>query len=149
MEKRNVNLKEEIGNAFLALALLGAIFFVLAQTPIKKVLDRHNRSVYERAYKEKIAKQVQKNKQSEYTEKITAYTYLQIFIENNLLKSPGSAKFPALSRCVVQKQGANTWLIKSYVDSENSFGAVIRTHFAGIMEKSGEVYVVKKLAVVK
>lgn len=149
MEKRKLNLKKEIGNAFLVLALLGAVFFVLSQTSIKKTFSRYNRSVYEKAYKEKIAKRVRENKQSDYTEKITAYTYLQIFVENNLLKAPNSAKFPALSRCVVQKQSSNTWLIKSYVDSENSFGAVIRTHFAGIMEKSGEVYIVKKLAVVE
>src|SRR5680860_229924 len=42
------------------------------------------------------------------------------------LKSPTTAKFPATSTAKVEKSANGTWIITSYVDSQNGFGAMIR-----------------------
>lgn len=44
------------------------------------------------------------------------------------LKSPASADFP-LGASVVIKPGHNLYVVRSYVDSQNSFGAMIRTNY--------------------
>lgn len=59
-----------------------------------------------------------------------AWSYATLFVEREL-KSPRSAKYPfaAASNGAVTYLGNDTYLVKSYVDSENSFGAMIRTNF--------------------
>lgn len=42
------------------------------------------------------------------------------------LKSPSSAEFPPTSEAEVQVTKDTTFLVSSYVDSENGFGAMIR-----------------------
>lgn len=60
-----------------------------------------------------------------------AWAYAQLFVEKDL-KSPRSAKFEfgAVSNGSVKYIGNNTYSVKSYVDAQNSFGAMIRTHFS-------------------
>jgi hypothetical protein len=61
-----------------------------------------------------------------------------ILVENHVkksLKSPGSAKFPfAASKDCVTKESDSTYFINCYVDSQNSFGALIRTYFQARVE---------------
>jgi hypothetical protein len=47
------------------------------------------------------------------------------------LASPGSAKFASLSdpSVTVKKTGACEYHVESYVDSQNGFGALLRTRF--------------------
>lgn len=45
------------------------------------------------------------------------------------LKAPATAKFCKYPDAIVACTGSNDYAIKGYVDSENSFGANIRTHF--------------------
>jgi len=45
------------------------------------------------------------------------------------LKSPATAKFPFVEFSH-RDLGNNTWRIISYVDSQNSFGALVRTNWA-------------------
>jgi hypothetical protein len=59
--------------------------------------------------------------------KITALTAAQECVKERL-KSPSSADFPWGSDCVT-KISDNTYVINSYVDSQNSFGAMLRTNF--------------------
>lgn len=69
--------------------------------------------------------QVSKNK--EQNSKITALTAAQEEVKSRL-KSPSSANFPWGIDCVT-KISDNTYVINSYVDSQNSFGAMLRTNF--------------------
>ena len=46
-----------------------------------------------------------------------------------LLKAPSTAKFPRTSDDQVTDMGGGTFEIKSYVDAQNSFGAMIRTRY--------------------
>jgi len=65
-----------------------------------------------------------------------AWVYTQMYVKNNL-KSPSTAKFPWGYTDYVQRNGT-TYTIKSYVDSENSFGAMIRTYFNATVREVSE-----------
>lgn len=60
-----------------------------------------------------------------------AYTMSKQFVEKNL-KSPRTAKFAKLwdDGVEVQSAGANRWHVESWVDAQNSFGAMIRNHYS-------------------
>ena len=50
------------------------------------------------------------------------------------LKSPSTAKFaPATEKAgrIIEKNADNVYFVKSFVDSQNSLGATIRTHYHG------------------
>lgn len=50
------------------------------------------------------------------------------FVENRL-KSPGSAEWPSGSDRFVTQVNDTTFLVDSYVDSQNGFGALVRTNY--------------------
>lgn len=56
------------------------------------------------------------------------------------LKSPSTAEFPGLFESInhVKYIGDNKYQIDSWVDSQNSFGATIRTRYSCIMVKEGD-----------
>ena len=60
--------------------------------------------------------------------KIKAFVYSHNCVEQQL-KSPSSAEFPYGTEGVT-KIDDKTFLINSYVDSQNSFGAMIRTKYS-------------------
>lgn len=65
----------------------------------------------------------------------SAYIISQDFVKQKL-KSPSTADFPYLdyqSDCIAD----NTWKVLSYVDSENIFGANIRTYFKVTLKYNG------------
>jgi hypothetical protein len=65
----------------------------------------------------------------------------QHYIKNKL-KCPSTAKFPSEkeSRYCVNESGKDTFQIYSWVDSQNTFGAMIRTQFiVKVYEKSGNI----------
>lgn len=67
------------------------------------------------------------------TDKSMAYVMSQNFAKRNL-KSPSSASFPAGIDQYSSAIGECKFLIESYVDSQNSFGATIRTNYSAVME---------------
>jgi hypothetical protein len=56
-----------------------------------------------------------------------AYIICQMHIKSRLV-SPASADFPFLDYSV-RKMGKQRYIVQSYVDSQNAFGATLRTHF--------------------
>lgn len=52
----------------------------------------------------------------------------QLFVEKTL-KVPSTANFPGLFKSSVIKKNSNTYKVSSYVDSENGFGAIIRSTY--------------------
>lgn len=46
-----------------------------------------------------------------------------------LLKSPSTAKFSGNSSTRTQEVASGVWTVHGYVDSQNSFGAVLRTNY--------------------
>ncbi|MCZ8330414.1 MAG: hypothetical protein O9282_03785 [Flavobacterium sp.] len=59
--------------------------------------------------------------------KIEALSYSQVCVEQNL-KSPSTAEFPYATDGVVQINDS-VFVVNSYVDSQNGFGAMIRTKY--------------------
>ncbi len=68
-----------------------------------------------------------------------AYIYSQFFVEKEL-RSPTTASFPNIKRDGVTSTaiGNCRFLIRSYVDAQNAFGAEIRTYFAITIERLPE-----------
>ena len=60
--------------------------------------------------------------------KTMSYIQCQLHIENRL-KAPSSADFPASSLVNIQDVGNKVFEIRSYVDAQNAFGAMIRTKY--------------------
>lgn len=56
----------------------------------------------------------------------------QQFVMEQLM-SPSSAEFASCSNSDIRFLGDNRWSVESYVDSQNSFGAMIRTHYKATM----------------
>lgn len=66
-------------------------------------------------------------------------------LKNNYLKAPSTAKFKHIPEDsisnAVQKIGPNRYRVTSYVDAQNSYGAMIRTNFTiEIYKKRGSWY---------
>lgn len=69
--------------------------------------------------------------------RLDAYQLMKKIITENYLKAPATAKFAGFSEAEIKYTNlgdkVHVYTIKSYVDSQNSFGAMIRTHFQCIM----------------
>lgn len=82
----------------------------------------------------------EKQLKNERSLKIKAITFSQSCVKEKL-KSPKSAEFPVdLNHVTILND--TLFAIKSYVDSQNSFGAIIRTNFITTITiaKSGDYY---------
>ena len=69
-------------------------------------------------------------------DEVTAWTMCQSFVEARL-KAPRSAKWPWGFTDYVTHLGEGRYRIKAYVDSQNSFGAMMRTHFTAVVAWKG------------
>ena len=67
-------------------------------------------------------------------DEIGAYVYMKQIVEGKL-KAPKSADFASYNDSFVRYLGSDRYKVKSYVDSQNSFGALIRTHFEGVIKR--------------
>lgn len=63
---------------------------------------------------------------------ILAYNLLSDQIKEQILKSPSSAIFPSSAKKVEHTSylGDHTYFIDSYVESQNGFGAMVKTRFS-------------------
>lgn len=60
---------------------------------------------------------------------VEAFTYAQIFVKDNL-KAPATAKFAGLGESRIERlPDGETYKVYSYVDSQNSFGAMLRSKY--------------------
>lgn len=73
-----------------------------------------------------------------------AWEISQQFVRDNL-KAPSTAKFAPYSVDNIVRDGKGGYRVDSYVDSENSFGAHIRTNYTCIVKKSGETWALEHL----
>lgn len=60
--------------------------------------------------------------------KIQAWGCAQDVVKSSL-KAPSTAKFPSYNENYITELGENKYSINAYVDSQNGFGAQIRTNF--------------------
>lgn len=59
---------------------------------------------------------------------LKACWWCQVEVEEEL-KAPASAEFPSCNRASIRKIAEGVYEVKSYVDAQNSFGAMIRTDY--------------------
>lgn len=64
---------------------------------------------------------------------IEAWSWSTIRVADNL-KSPSTAVFPSASEANIFKQAPCRYKVRSYVDSQNAFGAIVRVKYSIIME---------------
>jgi len=79
-----------------------------------------------------------------------AYIMMEDFVKGRL-KAPSTAKFPGIldgRSDHISYLGNQKYRINSYVDAQNSFGAMIRTRFSGVIEQiSRDRWVLRSLTV--
>ena len=109
--------KKQVYIVILALLALGGIFLFIHSYE-KKEADK----------KETVAWKTKDNS-------TMAYIMMQDFVKRRL-KSPASAKFPFASEQDISIQkDEHEYVIFAYVDSQNSFGAMIRTYYSGVVKQ--------------
>ncbi|MEA3347749.1 MAG: hypothetical protein U9Q39_01675 [Pseudomonadota bacterium] len=74
---------------------------------------------------------------SESSRRIEAFVMSHDYVKR-YIKSPSSAEFPVAGDSHTVKTGAGNYLTKSYVDSQNSLGAMIRTNYYCELEYNEE-----------
>lgn len=73
-----------------------------------------------------------------------AWAYMQLFVEQKLV-SPKTADFPFGGFQHVKDLGSGLYEVDSYVDSQNSFGATVRTRFVGTIRKGENKWYLESL----
>jgi hypothetical protein len=70
-----------------------------------------------------------------------AWIKVQDAIKQNL-KAPATAKFPGIldlgGDLIIEQRENHNYLIKAYVDAQNDYGALIRTHFTAVIQQVSE-----------
>lgn len=54
------------------------------------------------------------------------------------LRAPATAQFPAVSAAVVNRMSGDEWEVRAHVDSQNGFGALLRSTFNCTVRFDGE-----------
>ena len=67
---------------------------------------------------------------------LDAFIISQQFVTNRL-KAPSTAKFPTLAKSSVMELGDGRFKVVSYVDSQNSFGAMMRNNYVCVVKCQG------------
>jgi hypothetical protein len=123
-----------VGLSFIALVgipILGTIVYeqVRLRTDSNYAADRH-REMDERAVSVKVEKWNSERARWD------AALMSQHFVKDRL-KAPASAEFQNFSDAAVIHEGAGVYSVSSFVDSQNSFGAKLRTRYRCTLQDKG------------
>jgi len=147
----NFDRKTENKTSKILLFLIAGTFLIVTLFIVLLIpqCNRDDVKVNERVMQERI-----RNAQKSYGKKLEqkqkgsvdgAWAYMQIFVEKRL-KSPKSADFPFGGGTYhTTDLGGGRYKVNSYVDSQNAFGANIRTHFDGIIKRKDGGWVLEYL----
>lgn len=80
--------------------------------------------------------QVVEEKKQEYSDN-EAYANAQVILEK-FLKSPSTAEYPYISEAMIKRYDDNSFQVSAYVDSQNGFGAMIRSEWTVFLKFEGE-----------
>lgn len=119
-----IALKRHFANKKVRIAYLALFVAIIITVVYNQELDRADR---DRQYRNLIAK-------SDGFDHDQACYALQEKVTSNLI-SPATAQFPIRTKWKKAKQN-DVITIESYVDSENSLGALIRTRFIGYFKQN-------------
>lgn len=79
------------------------------------------------------------------SKKLEAYVYSQEIVETKL-KSPATAEFPTFQENLITESG-NIYIIDSYVDSQNSFGAITRSKYSCKLRYENNLFYVESISI--
>ena len=65
-----------------------------------------------------------------------AFEMAKVFVGRKLV-SPGSAEWASYTRGSVESLGAKMWRVRSWVDSQNGFGGLLRTNYSCTLSYTG------------
>ena len=103
--------------------------------------NRSNRATYTDSSQTSSYKSFESNSSSDTTD---AWIYTKELIRRELI-SPSTAKFEFAGHSGVKYLGNNRYSFSSYVDSQNSFGAMVRTCFSGIIRETNSGWIMEEL----
>lgn len=69
--------------------------------------------------------------------KASVYVFAKNCVKNHL-KAPSTAKFSEMWECAFQKGDGNIYMMTGYVDSQNSYGAMLQEQWSIMAEVSGD-----------
>lgn len=75
--------------------------------------------------------------QEAHSEQASAYETCQMYVTRALV-SPSTAEFPSLAEIEVRKLSRNIFRIHAHVDSQNQFGAMVRSVYVCDIQRIGE-----------
>lgn len=81
----------------------------------------------------RVQERAEQRAETECNSKTSAFLISQQFVEDRL-KSPSSADYASMSQSKVENLGQCKFLVSSYVDASNSYGAMMRTRYLAIVE---------------
>ncbi|MBX3042871.1 MAG: hypothetical protein KIT33_12115 [Candidatus Kapabacteria bacterium] len=115
---------------FIVVLFVVSIINESSKSPEQREIEERARLAHESVEREaKENQKLQKEKEKANSNEIAAITFSQIFVKDNL-KSPSTAKFGNIREYTANNIDLGKWTVTGYVDSQNSFGAVIRTKYA-------------------
>jgi len=77
---------------------------------------------------------------------VEAYLYSTEFVKKRL-KAPSTADFSSKRESTVLKLGEHEYAVTGYVDSENGFGAKIRSNWSTKVRKEGDGWVLEHVQI--
>lgn len=80
--------------------------------------------------------EVQQQEVKTYTD-IDAYVNAQMILEK-FLKSPATAKYPIATEATIERYKDDAFKVSAYVDSQNGFGALVRSEWTVLLQFVGE-----------
>lgn len=107
-----------------------------AEIDARVALEKENEA-QEKLKQASLARSRQNEKWESEHAKWDAALMSQKFIEPRL-KAPASAKFQDFSDAAVAHMGGGVYTVSSYVDSQNGFGAMLRTHYTCRLQDKGD-----------
>lgn len=140
MGKKNSQAKWMYLGAVVGFVILIAAIFIFGESEV-------NEHTYKKPQKIST-KEVKKENPESIQKLLLAYNWSTDFVKKSL-KSPSSASFAGLSEKPnhVKYIGNDTYLITSYVDSQNGFGAMIRSNYTCKIQFKGDKVVCTDLII--
>ncbi len=126
--KKKQNVPTAISLGVLIVFFLGAIWFLGVLFPSEEAEKRANERLRE---EHKVAEQEQLEE-----DLMSAWAMCQESTEERLV-SPSSAKWPWDNRPHTRHLGSGRFRVRTYVDSQNAFGAMLRTPVDCVVQKTG------------
>jgi hypothetical protein len=68
--------------------------------------------------------------------RVDAFVMCNQFVKDRL-RSPASADFASVTSAVINQVSGDEWTVQSHVDSQNGFGAMLRTKFTCTLKPAG------------